>query len=883
MLLLCTAIFSTEDTGNVPEYERKTWELNQLAERFKAETGFVGEVGHSTNTMRLHTYRGNFSGIYFSSEGDTIAFRQACEMIVEKILPFSPANRMQLSMSRISKSVRGYTTDYIQQVDGYGVEGAGFIMITCDSGRKHFSIGDNTVELPDGVNVQISKEEAFQIARSEFEKSPLCNKDTPPWRHKSLIQFKSRKIGDVQLPYRLKWQIVFPGIVYYIDAETGEWFCEGYVINQQTACEVMGSKFNKDSNFSSLGLQAMKSIEVLNDDHDPYYTNDSGIALLDGYPSEWFQVNYQSDRYSVRTKSNPSCLSYNVFTQTPTGINVVLPDSLYCSTDSIYYAQHTPNILHHIKEQDSVFCSIVESFENCLYPQIVADCDIPVLGLWDPRLGEIQLREGKNSHVIRHEASHYFTFNIMGFHQFFETTNPDVTNPNFAMPYQAMDEAFAEYWLSIGIDSTYHNHGIANDIAGYDVASINQLYYDGSLAINESFYTNYWNRYPLASVWWSLRGSSLFPNSDQGVVGVDTLLVAGLKIVNEEIIPNSSYRYKPRYFYNILMNLVADGSAPNTLNPKQAAIDNAYKSRGFHFTPQVISAGVSNPPDGRDKNMFRIGDPVHVKVTNCPQNTPFTVYIVEDQDYTDGMNISALNTIICQVSGTSDNDGVWYSSTPVMTATTVGDYDILVDIGNNGVLHFAYIGANVRDGFDGLDGSGFTVYDDGIDVVVALDNSGSMAGVSGNLQRTARALIGYLYNGDRVNMFKFSSINLQNYVTNLVGNNTSLITIENNQDILMNSVSACNTNHNTNLNVPFNSGYQRFTPPLRNRGLILFSDGLHDSGIAPNNIQNLINAYYQPNIKCHSMCYTTQTTYADMSMHNMSKIAQWGDGFLPFW
>ena len=33
----------------------------------------------------------------------------------------------------------------------------------------------------------------------------------------------------------------------------------------------------------------------------------------------------------------------------------------------------------------------------------------------------------------------------------------------------------------------------------------------------------------------------------------------------------------------------------------------------------------------------------------------------------------------------SDIDGVWYSTTPVMTASDVGDYDILVDIGNNGV------------------------------------------------------------------------------------------------------------------------------------------------------------------------------------------------------
>jgi len=233
LLLLCTMVFASEDAGDAAEHARKTRELNQLAERFKAETGFTGRINYGYERMRLGSFEGNFSGIHFSAEEDTIAFRQACESIVEKILPLSPANRMQLSMSRISKSVRGYTTDYNQQVGGYRVEGAGFIMITYDEGRKRFSIGDNTVELPvGGVSVNITEEQAFQIARTEFEKTELCNENTPPWRHKSHIQFSSRKIGDVQLPYRLYWRIVFPGRMYYIDAETGEWFAEGYVINQ---------------------------------------------------------------------------------------------------------------------------------------------------------------------------------------------------------------------------------------------------------------------------------------------------------------------------------------------------------------------------------------------------------------------------------------------------------------------------------------------------------------------------------------------------------------------------------------------------------------------------------------------------------------------------
>ncbi|MEF3694351.1 MAG: hypothetical protein V3576_03290 [Candidatus Cloacimonadota bacterium] len=206
-------------------------------------------------------------------------------------------------------------------------------------------------------------------------------------------------------------------------------------------------------------------------------------------------------------------------------------------------------------------------------------------------------------------------------------------------------------------------------------------------------------------------------------------------------------RYKPRYFYIILMR--------NSTPSNQLIIDRAYSDRGLNFTPQVVSAGVPNPPDGRDKNMFRIGDPVYVKVTNCPQNTPLTVYVVEDQDYTDGMMVSSLNALY-QVSGTSDNDGVWYSSTPVMTASTVGDYDILVDIGNNGVLHFAYSGANVHDGFDGLNGSGFTVYDDGVDVVLALGVSESMEGECADLQQLARSFISAMLPGDRLNIFLFN-------------------------------------------------------------------------------------------------------------------------------
>ena len=109
-------------------------------------------------------FRGSFPGVSFTADGDTIAFRQACEGIIFRMLPYSKATSNQLSMSRITKSGRGYTTDYIQSVNGYRVEGVGFIVITFEDGRKYFSISDNTVELPDiDVRNMITFKEAEEI------------------------------------------------------------------------------------------------------------------------------------------------------------------------------------------------------------------------------------------------------------------------------------------------------------------------------------------------------------------------------------------------------------------------------------------------------------------------------------------------------------------------------------------------------------------------------------------------------------------------------------------------------------------------------------------------------------------------------------------------
>jgi len=156
-------------------------------------------------------------------------------------------------------------------------------------------------------------------------------------------------------------------------------------------------------------------------------------------------------------------------------------------------------------------------------------------------------------------------------------------------------------------------------------------------------------------------------------------------------------RYKPRYIYNLLMR--------NANRTNQQIIDDAYSTRGLHFTPRATSVGYAGSTV--EKNRFRIDEPIHVMIDRCPQNTPITIYVVEDQDYTDGMNVNSLTSVVATIPGRTGPDGRWFSTAPLMMASVVGDYDIIVDVGNNGFINFEYLLSNVRDGFDGLNGPGF--------------------------------------------------------------------------------------------------------------------------------------------------------------------------------
>jgi hypothetical protein len=224
--LLFMSLFMVYAYGEVADAEHweKVRQLDQLADRFKAETGFTGNVNYYVERMKLQSYEGKFADIPFSADADTISFRQACNRVLDKILPYSFAKRSQLSMGRISKRSGYISTDYYQQVNGYRVEGAGFIVITYDAGRYSFDIGDNAVELPTcGIEPVLSFEDAVRI----YDEHVVDDETTKSLRKRRpfLTLFFSNIYndweGDFRTEYRLCWVGGYTRCIY-IDAITGQ-------------------------------------------------------------------------------------------------------------------------------------------------------------------------------------------------------------------------------------------------------------------------------------------------------------------------------------------------------------------------------------------------------------------------------------------------------------------------------------------------------------------------------------------------------------------------------------------------------------------------------------------------------------------------------------
>ena len=734
------------------DHWEKVRQLDEMAERFKTETGFRGEVMHSTTTMRLHVYRGNFPGVSFTADGDTTAFRQACEGIISKVLPNSQANSNQLSMSRISKSGRGYTTDYYQQVNGYRVEGAGYIMITFEDGRKYFSISDNTVDLPDGdVGAIISQKKAEEIALADlnderYSVSKVYN-----------LFFSSEGSGTYYLAYFVVVSSVIDGnldeYAYWIDAQKGlvKKSCVAPRYESDVVVSVGGNYYRPTVDWNFINNQS-DSLAIPNArvwiDNKWSQSNAMGVANVSDVTYSNQKVRLANRHFWMTIRTNADTLATNSFVPDPTVsdyYHVMFPDT---SNGVAHYAPNS--YVDALSQIDFLNGLIPNYFDNLI--KISTACSMNSGGDYAPSTGAIRLKDARVHNIVRHELSHHFVHRVLG--HMMGTVNQS-----------AMDEGFANYFGGASKGDPI----IPQIGGGWDISLPIHVSNLGLGTITESSYYQYNCGRSLASAWWALRSNPNFSPT-----AVDTLLVHSLNQVKDGLPVNNTYRYKPRYFYNILMSRVDNDNRSWPFNPKQTAIDSVYSIRGFHYYPRVQSVASADVTTPLGRESYNVLDSVYVHISNYPQNTYVQVFVVEDRDYLNvgdnGIAIPAPYEVDGNpVSGIfkTDGNGKWAGGIPFSRLLPQGDYDIIVNnmvnptAPNNNptdpdnTLHLAFKNDYIIDGVDGLDGPGFTKTGTG-DIVVALDFSSSMSGYGAQLAQMVKALEQSMIDSERINVFGFT-------------------------------------------------------------------------------------------------------------------------------
>ncbi|MCB5272419.1 MAG: hypothetical protein LHW56_11360 [Candidatus Cloacimonetes bacterium] len=223
LLAIYTAIYAGEDITDPEVYWRKTQEMNQRAERFKAETGFEGYLGHNLQYMKFTQTSGNFSGIQLTAPQDTTMARLAFDQVLLRMFPFISAREGQLFPLKIESSQYSVAKKWEQRVNGYSVYPGGFIRIAYIIETQRFNINDSTVDIPNTpIPIKISKEDAKQIMINEYKKSDDYYFRVAGGLGEPRIGYNRVSTGDDPVPYRLYWSMGFFKDYYMIDVETLE-------------------------------------------------------------------------------------------------------------------------------------------------------------------------------------------------------------------------------------------------------------------------------------------------------------------------------------------------------------------------------------------------------------------------------------------------------------------------------------------------------------------------------------------------------------------------------------------------------------------------------------------------------------------------------------
>jgi hypothetical protein len=151
------------------EYNQKQAILNERAARFKAETGFVGDISYNLQGMQFSTISGSFKEIEVTAPQDTVFMRSVFDHVVSKVMPYISAREGQLSCSKVRSNINGSGVIYWQNVNGYSIEGGGgSLRIHYSLATYQLSVNNGTVDISsDPVSINLTLEQAISLVQEK--------------------------------------------------------------------------------------------------------------------------------------------------------------------------------------------------------------------------------------------------------------------------------------------------------------------------------------------------------------------------------------------------------------------------------------------------------------------------------------------------------------------------------------------------------------------------------------------------------------------------------------------------------------------------------------------------------------------------------------------
>ena len=423
------------------EYNQKQAILNERAVRFKAETGFEGDITFNHQDMKCSYLRGTFKDIEVTAPQDTTFMKQVFNQLVSKIVQHISAREEDLLMGKVVSTDSRTSVRYTQMVNGYGIEQGGWLNISYMNDLKLFTVTDNTVSIrTDLVVPTVSIDKAKQIYHELVLQDETNHSLTiPPSIRLMYFNINRYKIG-LNPDYRLCW-IVGGVKTIVLDAVSEAIYVNKYpIIIHDKYVNVNGTVITSQNDggypSSTANLPDSYVQAVCDGDTLTKATNSEGECTFPGNDIAVLRAALQSDRFIVFDYDLPVVNNQSTVVDSVHSV-FFFDDINYSGNPCNTYYQAT-NFFNWFSEN---LCPSVFLFDDAI--RILTNYNLPnnLFSGYSPENGRIYISLGADiySSVICHEIMHAFVFSILT--DFF---NPELDSLEYEMG--CMDESFSMYY-----------------------------------------------------------------------------------------------------------------------------------------------------------------------------------------------------------------------------------------------------------------------------------------------------------------------------------------------------------------------------------------------------------------------------------------------------